>query len=98
MSGGPEAGKPALSKAEQQVVIGNIKEKIPGGLVLALEATLEQPDAGVIEKLKFAGSMGPIELMITQKTCCTTSTRSKLRKLTPVELSRHGMPPARDVC
>jgi hypothetical protein len=57
----------ALSKAEQQVVIGNIKEKIPGGLILALEATVEQPDAGVIEQLKFAGSIGPIELMITQK-------------------------------
>jgi hypothetical protein len=27
----------ALSKAEQPVVIGNVKKKIPGGLILALK-------------------------------------------------------------
>ena len=78
--------------------MGIFKEKIPGGVILALEAAVEQPDAGVIEKRKFARSIGPIDLMLTQKTCCTTSTRGKLRRLTPVEVSWHGMPPARDVC
>jgi hypothetical protein len=46
----PWCGKAgALSKTEEQVVMGNIKKTIPGGLMLALEPAVEQVDAGVVE-------------------------------------------------
>jgi hypothetical protein len=50
-TGSGQAG--ALAKAQQQIVIRDIKKEVAGGLKLAFEATVEQLDSGVVEEFEF---------------------------------------------
>jgi hypothetical protein len=84
----------ALTKTQQQVVIGNVEEEIAGGLKLALEAAFQQTDPGVVEQLQPAWSIGCMEWIAACITNSAASSSCEFRKVTPVELSRHSMPPA----